>query len=51
MTIKKKSATVKCLESLTGGPLTLQSLIESIQEGEEWTKRGMAEKLGVSPTY
>lgn len=48
---KEKSATIKYLESISGGPLTLQKLVEAIRLGEEWTKREMAETIGVSPTY
>ena len=33
------------------GDLTLAKLIEAIREGEEWTKRDMAKKLGVLPSY
>jgi transcriptional regulator with XRE-family HTH domain len=46
----KKSSAKKFLESLAG-PLTLSSFVESIREGEEWTKKDMAETLGVSSTY
>ena len=46
----KKSQAEKSLESLVGH-LTLQGLIESIREGEEWPKKEMAYLLGVSPTY
>ena len=51
MTTKsKKSSAEKFLENLVG-PLALATLIESIREGEEWTKKQMAKELGVSATY
>lgn len=51
MTIRNtKTQAEEVLESLVG-PLTLQNFIESIREGEEWSKKEMAEALGVSPTY
>lgn len=49
-TKNKKSSAKKFLESLVG-PLTLCKFVESIREGEEWTKKEMAEHLGISATY
>lgn len=49
ITNKKTSAEI-FLEKLVG-PLTLYGLVEAIREGEGWTKKDMAEELGVSPTY
>jgi transcriptional regulator with XRE-family HTH domain len=46
----KKSPARKFLESHVG-PLTLYKFLESIREGEEWSKKEMAETLGVSATY
>jgi transcriptional regulator with XRE-family HTH domain len=50
MSIKKKpkSDAVKTLERITGGPLTLARLIQSIRLGEEVTLAEFAKKLGVS---
>jgi transcriptional regulator with XRE-family HTH domain len=51
MTTKtKKTSAETYLENLLG-PLSLASLVEAIREGEEWTKKHMAEELGVSATY
>ena len=51
MTIRNtKTQAEEALESLVG-PLTLQNLMESIREGEEWSKKEMADTIGVSPTY
>ena len=44
----KKSDTMKFLEGLTGGPLTLKELISSIRVGEEMTQKDFAQKLGIS---
>ena len=52
-TNKKKNAPTsaeKALEKLVG-PLALFSVLEAIREGEQWTKKQMAEELGVSATY
>jgi len=50
MGIKKKSKSdaVKFLEKITGGPLTLARLIQSIRLGEEQTLAEFAKLLGVS---
>ena len=51
MTTKnRKSSAKKFLESLAG-QLTLFKFVESIREGEEWSKKEMSEKLRVSATY
>ena len=47
---KKKSQAEKFLEGLVG-QLTLPDLVDSIRKGEGWTKKEMAEELGVSATY
>lgn len=44
----KKSAAVKYLEKLAGGPLTFGRLIQSIRLGEEESLASFAEKLGVT---
>lgn len=58
MTTKSKSKSKKdssdalvFLEKLTSGPPTFQRFIEAIRKGEEWSKKEMAEKMGVSPSY
>lgn len=45
---KPKSDAVKTLERITGGPLTLARLIQSIRLGEELTLAEFAKKLGIS---
>ncbi|MEK6705863.1 MAG: helix-turn-helix domain-containing protein [Bdellovibrionota bacterium] len=45
---KPKSDAVKTLERITGGPLTLARLLQSIRLGEEVTLAVFAKKLGVS---
>ncbi len=45
---KPKSEAVKTLERITGGPLTLARLIQSIRLGEEVTLAAFAKRLGVS---
>jgi transcriptional regulator with XRE-family HTH domain len=49
-TRSKKISAESFLEDLVG-PLTLQSLVDAIREGEDWTKKKMSEELGVSATY
>ena len=52
MTTKnKKSATIKYLEGLNGGPLTFAQLILAIRESEGKSQKDFAEKLGVSKQY
>lgn len=51
ITKKKKSDAVKFLEKLTGGPLTIGNLIESIRLGEDISQTKFAAKLGVSKSY
>jgi transcriptional regulator with XRE-family HTH domain len=50
MSIKKKlkSDAVETLERITGGPLTLARLMQSIRLGEEMTLAEFAKKLSVS---
>jgi transcriptional regulator with XRE-family HTH domain len=45
---RSKSASVKTLEKITGGPLTLARLIRSIRMGEEMTLAEFAEQLSIS---
>jgi len=46
-----KSMTVRQLEELAGGPLTLGRFIASIRKGEEMSQVELARKLGVSRSY
>lgn len=48
---KKKSEALKLLESVTGGPVTLGRLIESIRLGEEMTQPEFAKRLGISKSH
>jgi antitoxin HigA-1 len=47
----KKSAAVRALEHLAGGPLTLGRYLRSIREGEEMSQVDFAETLGVSKSH
>ena len=51
MTTKKKSETLKFLEELTGRPLTLGGLLESIRLSEEMSQATFAKKLGISSSH
>lgn len=50
-TKRKKSDAVKLLEKLSGGPLTLGGLIESIRLSDEIRQVKFAEKLGISKSH
>lgn len=47
----KKSDTLQFLESITGGPVSLGKLIESIRLGEEMTQPAFAKKMGISKSH
>ncbi|MCA9508555.1 MAG: helix-turn-helix transcriptional regulator [Myxococcales bacterium] len=47
----KKSAARKFMEEITGGPLTLSSLLYSIRLGEEMTQEEFAQMLGISKSH
>ena len=47
----KKSETMKFLEDVSGRPLTLGGLLESLRLGEEMTQTSFARKLGVSASH
>jgi transcriptional regulator with XRE-family HTH domain len=47
----KKSETVRFLEKLTGGPVTLGKFLEAVRKGEEMTQPEFAEKLGMSKSH
>lgn len=52
MSIKiKKSSTIKFLESLTGGPITLGKMLESIRLGEDMTQPELAKILKISKSH
>ena len=51
MSTKKKSDAIKFLEKLSGRPLTLGGLIESIRLGEEISQVAFAKKLKISPSH
>lgn len=47
----KKSETMKFLEKITGGPLTLGRLLEAIRLGEELSQAEFAKKLKISRSH
>ncbi len=47
----RKSETMKFLEGVSGRPLTLGGLLESMRIGEEMSQVSFARKLGVSPSH
>ena len=52
MSIKrKKSATMKFLEDLTGGPLSLGKFLQSIRLGEEMNQVKFSEQLRISKSH
>lgn len=51
MTTRKRSNTIKLLEKLTGGPLTLAMFVRAIREGEAWSLADMGDKLGVTRAH
>ena len=51
MTTKKKSSALKYLEKISGGPLSLGSLIESIRLADEIPQMVFAKKLGISASH
>lgn len=51
MSTKKKSETMKFLESTAGRPLSLGGLLESIRLGEEMSQAAFAKKLGISASH
>ena len=52
MTIKrKKSASIRFLEGLTGGPLSLGKFLQSIRLGEEMSQVEFSEQLGISKSH
>jgi plasmid maintenance system antidote protein VapI len=51
MSTKNKSETMKALEEISGRPLTLGGLLESIRLADETSQVAYAKKLGISPTH
>ncbi|MBF0361138.1 MAG: helix-turn-helix domain-containing protein [Oligoflexia bacterium] len=47
----KKSAALKFLEDISGGPLTLGALLESIRKGEETSQMEFAALLKISKSH
>jgi transcriptional regulator with XRE-family HTH domain len=51
MTAKHKSAVMRLLEDVTGGPLTFGELLAAIRMGEEESQVDFARKLGISRAH
>jgi transcriptional regulator with XRE-family HTH domain len=51
MAKQKRSAAVKYLEKLRGGPLTFGTLLRSIRQSDEHTLEGLAKRFGVSRSH
>jgi len=51
MVIKRKSASMKFLEDITGGPLSLGKFLQSIRLGEEMSQVEFADQLGISKSH
>ena len=51
MTTRKRGSSLKQLEKLAGGTLTLARFIRAIREGEEWSLADMAAKLRVTRAH
>ncbi len=47
----RKSETIKFLEKITGGPVTLGKLIEAIRLGDELSQVELAKKLKISRSH
>jgi len=48
---RKKSAAMKFLEDITGGPLSLGKFLQSIRLGEEISQVEFARQLGISKSH
>jgi transcriptional regulator with XRE-family HTH domain len=48
---RKKSAAMKFLEDITGGPLSLGKFLQSIRLGEELSQVEFAGQLGISKSH
>ena len=51
MNTDEKSPTMRFLEGLTGGPLSLGDLVLSIRLGEEMSQADFARQLGISRSH
>ncbi len=51
MTTKKKSEAMKFLEVVSGRPLSLGGLLESLRLGEEFSQATFARRLGISASH
>lgn len=51
MTTKRKSDAMKFLEEVSGRPLSLGGLIESIRLSDELPQAVFAKKMGISPSH
>ena len=51
MGIKKKSSAMKALEDISGRPLTLGGLLESIRLADDVSQSAYAKKLKISATH
>jgi transcriptional regulator with XRE-family HTH domain len=47
----RKSESIRFLEKLTGGPVTLGRFLEAVRQGEEMTQPQFAKKLGISKSH
>lgn len=47
----KKSAAIRYLEKLTGGPVTLGKFLEAVRLGEEMSQPEFAKKLSISKSH
>ncbi|GAC1352335.1 MAG: hypothetical protein NVS3B20_09040 [Polyangiales bacterium] len=47
----RKSVTIRFLEKVTGGPVTLGKFLEAVRLGEELTQPEFAKKLGISKSH
>ena len=51
MTTKRSDSTMRYLERLAGGPLTLGNALEAIRLGEEESQADFARRLGISKAH
>jgi len=51
MPTKRKSAAIRFLEKIGGGPLTIGKLLEAIRLGEEISQVEFAKSLGISKAH
>ncbi len=51
MATERKSKTMRYLEALTGGPLTVSELLRSLRLSDEITQERFAKRLGISKQH